>query len=58
MKVTQSCLNLCDPTDCNPPDSSVHGILQARILEWVAMPSSRGCNYELTPFFLIMSFDS
>ena len=28
--------------DCNPPGSSVHGILQARILEWVAMPSSRG----------------
>ena len=40
--VTQSCLTLCDPVDCNPPGSSVHGILQARILEWVAMPSSRG----------------
>ena len=38
----QSCLTLCDPMDCNPPASSVHGILQARILEWVAMPSSRG----------------
>ena len=38
----QSCLALCDPMDCNPPGSSVHGILQARILEWVAMPSSRG----------------
>ena len=35
-------LILCDPTDCSPPGSSVHGILQARILEWVAMPSSRG----------------
>ena len=33
---------LCDPMDCSPPGSSVHGILQARILEWVAMPSSRG----------------
>ena len=32
---------LCDPKDCSPPGSSVHGILQARILEWVAMPSSR-----------------
>ena len=32
---------LCHPMDCNPPGSSVHGILQARILEWVAMPSSR-----------------
>ena len=30
---------LCNPMDCNPPDSSVHGILQARILEWVAFPS-------------------
>jgi len=40
--VTQSCLTLCDPMDCSPPGSSVHGILQARILEWVAMPSSRG----------------
>ena len=42
MLLTQSCLTLCDPTDCSPPDSSVHGILQARILKWVAMPSSRG----------------
>ena len=33
---------LCNPMDCRPPGSSVHGILQARILEWVAMPSSRG----------------
>ena len=33
---------LCDPVDCSPPGSSVHGILQARILEWVAMPYSRG----------------
>ena len=32
----------CDPTDCSPPDSSVRGILQARILEWVAIPFSRG----------------
>ena len=32
----------CDPIDCSPPGSSVHGILQARTLEWVAMPSSRG----------------
>ena len=38
----QSCLTLHDPMDCSPPGSSVHGILQARILEWVAMPSSRG----------------
>ena len=35
-KVVQSCPTLCDPMDCNPPGSSAHGILQARILEWVA----------------------
>ena len=40
LKSLQSCLTLCDPMDCSPPGSSVHGILQARILEWVAMPSS------------------
>ena len=40
--VAQSCRALCDSVDCSPPGSSVHGILQARIVEWVAMPSSRG----------------
>ena len=40
--VTHLCLTLCDPMDCSLPSSSVHGILQARILEWVAMPSSKG----------------
>ena len=40
-----SCLTLSDPMDCRPPGSSVHGILQARILEWVAMPFSRVTNY-------------
>ena len=39
--VAQSCLTLCDPMDCSPPGSSVHGILQTRVLEWVAMPSTR-----------------
>ena len=38
----QSCLTLCDPIDCSLPSSSVHRTLQARILEWVAIPSSRG----------------
>ena len=38
----QSCPTLCNPMDGSSSDSSVHGILQARILEWVAMPSSRG----------------
>ena len=39
--VSQSCLTLCNPMNCSPPGSSVHRILQARILEWGAMPSSR-----------------
>ena len=40
--VAKLCLTLCSPMDCSLPGSSVYGILQARILEWVAMPSSRG----------------
>ena len=40
--VAQLCLTLCDPMDCSLPGISVHGILQARILEWVAIPFSRG----------------
>ena len=40
--VIQSCLTLCDPMDCSLLGSSVHGILQARILEWVAISYSRG----------------
>ena len=38
-EVTQSCLTLCDPEDCSPPGFSIHGIFQARILEWVAISS-------------------
>ena len=38
--VTQSCPILCDPVDCSPPGSSVHGIFQARILEWVTISFS------------------
>ena len=38
--VAQPCLTLCDPTDCNPPGFTIHGILQARILEWIAIPFS------------------
>ena len=41
-EVAQSCLTLCDPMDCSLPGSSVHGILQVRILEWVAISFSRG----------------
>ena len=40
--IAKSCPTLCDLINCSPPGSSVHGILQVRILEWVAMPSSRG----------------
>ena len=42
MLATQLCLTLCDPMDCSPPGSSVHGILQTGILEWLAIPFSRG----------------
>ena len=45
----QSCLTLCDPMDYSPPLSSVHGVLQARILVWVAMPSSRGSSRPRSP---------
>ena len=41
-QLPQLCLTLCNPIDCSPPGSSIHGILQARILECVAMSSSRG----------------
>ena len=40
-KSLQLCLTLCDPVDCSPPHSSVHGIFQARMLEWVAIPFSK-----------------
>ena len=41
-RLLQLCPALCDSMDCSPPGSSVHGISQARILEWGAMPTSRG----------------
>ena len=44
-EVAQSCLTLCDPMDCSLPSSSVHGIVQARILEWVAIFFSRGSSW-------------
>ena len=57
--VAQLGLTLCDPMECCPPAFSVHGILQARILEWVAMPSSwifltRGTNLGLLSFRQIL----
>ena len=41
-EVTQSCPTLCDPMDCSLPGSSIHGIFQARVPEWVAIAFSRG----------------
>ena len=46
-EVSQSCLTLSDPMDCSPPGSSIHGILQARVLEWVVIAFSVGCLYVL-----------
>ena len=40
--VAKSCPTLCHPMDCSPPGSSVHGIVQATVLEWVAVSFSRG----------------
>ena len=45
-QMLQSCLTLCDPMDCSPPDSSVCGIPQARTVGWVAVSSSRGSSQE------------
>jgi len=54
-EVAQSCLTLSDPMDCSLPGSSVHGIFQARVLEWVAIAFSE--EYPLTtPKFLSISF--
>ena len=47
--VTQSCLNLCNPMDCRLPGSSVHGIFQAKILDWVAIPFSKGSSQRASP---------
>ena len=44
-EVTQSCLTLCDPIDCSLLCSSVHGIFQGRVLEWVAISFSRGSSW-------------
>ena len=54
-----SYVQFCDPMDCRLPDSSVHGILQARILEWVAMPSSRGSSrlWDWTPVSYVSCVD-
>ena len=45
VSVAQSCPAVCDPMDCSLPGSSIHGIFQARVVEWVAMPFSRGASH-------------
>ena len=56
-EVTQSCLTLSDPMDCSLPGSSVHGIFQARVLEWVAIAFSKVFHY-LPPNCLCMRAQS
>ena len=58
MLVAQSCLTLFDPLDCSPPGSSVPGILQARILELVLIPLSRGSSHPgIKPMSLALQAD-
>ena len=52
-EVALSCLTLCDPMDCSLPGSSIHGIFQARVLEWVAIAFSEGCLQNLTNYTLL-----
>ena len=49
-KVLQSCPTLCDPTDCSPPGSSVHGSFQARVLEWGATDFSESYDIDIDIF--------
>ena len=52
--MAQLCLTLCDPMDCSPSGSSVHGIIQARILKWLAISLSRGSSRDQTWISLIL----
>ena len=54
----QSCPTVCNPMDCSPPGFSVHGILQARILEWVAVSFSRGSDPWIKPVSPTLQADS
>ena len=58
MKVAQSCLTLCVSMDCSLPGSPVHGILQPRILEWVAIPFHRGSSQPRSPSLQVDSLTS
>ena len=55
-KLLQSCLTLCNPMDCSPPGSSVYGILQTRILEWVTISSS--CVFIIYDLFILRCIHS
>ena len=54
----QSCPTLCNPVDCSPPGSPVHGVLEARVLMWVAVPFSRGSSLTqgLNPYLLCLLY--
>ena len=54
--VAQSCPTLCEPVDCSPPGFSVHGILQASILEWVAMPFFRGSSKPRDQTWILLNY--
>ena len=56
-EVTQSCPTPSDPMDCSPPGSSVHGILQARILEWAAISFSKKKKKKKLPVYMITRFN-
>ena len=53
--VVKSCPTLCNPMDCSPPGSSIHGISQVRILEWVAIPFCRGSSQPMSPAWQVDS---
>ena len=58
-KLLQLCSTLCNPMECSPPGSSVHVILQVRIMKWVATPSSRGSSsLGIKPVSLVLQADS
>ena len=54
-EVTQSCLTLSNPMDCSLPGSSIRGIFQARVLEWVAIAFSVCCMLDINLFYLLFS---
>ena len=56
--VAQLCMPFCDSMDCSPPGPSVHGIIQARILEWVAIPFSEGFSWPWNRFWVSCIADS